>query len=244
MKLIINFLKFIGVLALIPLCAYLIIRFEPAEWSKNEFLSVAMPTALGFFCVVLICIRHFKKEQFTKVNFFRTILFSLALAVILHPFKNLIDCYGIDISDLSTEGITYYTKVLPLYTLLGPLLEELGTRIMVINTFKGKLPNWFLIISTSLFFGFLHYSVISNFMMGVILSFLFIRSGNGLLLILTHFFYNLFSFIPREYYVHFYMFLLEHIYIPIIAFIAILTVIILKKDMFKALLLSTIDKNR
>ena len=246
MKLLINLLKFIGILVFIPLCIFHIEGFIPMSWREILFVRLGfLSLIMTLIFVILICRKQFKKEQFKEVNVFRTILFAFILAVILHPLSSLIDCYGYTPNEISQEGISFVSANAMIFILIFcPILEELGIRIVVINNFKDKLPNWLLMIGTSFIFSILHIKsvnlMVDTFIFGVILSYLFIQSGNGLLLILTHFFTNLLTYIPRQYYVSFYIFLLGHIYIPIIVFALVLIVLVLKRKAFKALLLSTV----
>ena len=249
MKFIINLIKFIGILAFIPLCIFLIELWKPISLNKIFFIRTGVfSLIITLILVIFICKKKIKKEQFKEVNIFRTVFFAFVLAVILHPLLFLINYYGYVLNEISQEGISFMSENFVLGVLIiAPILEELSIRIGIINTFKGKLPNWLLIIGTSLLFGILHIKninfVIAAFVMGVILSYLFIHSGNALLLILAHFFINLFTYIPSQYYAPFYLYLLEHIYIPIIVFALVFIVIAFKRDKFKRLLLSTVGEN-
>ncbi|MCZ2696798.1 CPBP family intramembrane metalloprotease [Bacteroides fragilis] len=107
-----------------------------------------------------------------------------------------IDFISKDISLIKKEFFTFPRLIYGL--VLIPVLEELSCRIIIINKFKDKLNQWIIIIMTALYFGMLHagsiYTVIGLSCFGFVLAYLYIKSGNGLLLILCHFFYNAINF--------------------------------------------------
>lgn len=239
---IVNILKYLSILFIIPAVICLVEIFKPFHW--NEIFYVRY----GFFSLniallftILLLFRNIEKKQFTKIDIGSTLLFSFFLAIILRILSNIIGAYGWHIDEIPKTGISKTSVLFPVSVLLlAPILEELATRIVIVNKFKECIPSWLLVLGTSLLFGILHIKnvnmVISSALTGVVLSYLFIKTQNALLLISTHFFINLFSYIPREYYHSSLVFALNNIWLVILVIFVLVAILIFNKEKCKDLL--------
>lgn len=241
MKLFTNLIKYFSILLLIPLVIAFIEMFRPLEWNKIDYIRFGFfSLSISLITVVLILFKGIDKEQFTKINIGKTALLSLILAFIMRFISDMIILFG-DTNNVSTEGISYYSKHFPLEVLIiAPILEELAVRITIINTFTKKVPNWLLIVGTSLIFGLLHIGsikyMIGATLMGVVLSYFFIKTRNALLLMLTHFFINLSTYIPREYYASAVIFFSNNMVLTSIIGAVFFSLLIINKEKYKRLI--------
>lgn len=82
--------------------------------------------------------------------------------------------------------------------LLAPIVEEVIMRGTILEGLKNNYGNVFGIIISSIVFGVLHFNkvqTISAIVAGLVLGIVYVLSGNILLVILAHSFYNFISFI-------------------------------------------------
>lgn len=230
-----SIIKYVSVLLLIPLLIIFIQYSTPIQWYTIPYFRHGIFSLnITLFIIIFIFRKNIDKEQFTKINISKTIAFSFILSIIVRTLSDVIECYGYT-SEIPKEGISYISANFPLSVLLlAPILEELSVRIVIINMFKKRLPNWLLIVGTSLVFALLHIkninSLVSTLSMGIVLGWLFIKTKNALLLILTYFFINLSTYIPREYYVPSLIFLLDNMLITAILIIILFVIIIINKE--------------
>lgn len=238
MKLFINVIKYIFVLLIIPLCIVFIEFSIPIEWREIPYVGYSVFSLdITLIFIVLLFFKNVKKEQFIETNISGTILFSFVLAISIIFLSRLIEGYG-ETDEMSKKGISFISKTFPLSVLIvAPIFEELSIRVVVINLFRKKIPIWLLIVGTSLVFSLLHIKninfVISSFIIGVLLAYFFIKTKNALLLILTHFFINLSTYIPRKCYVSVLIFLLNNILITAIIMIVVSAIIIINREKIK-----------
>ncbi len=92
--------------------------------------------------------------------------------------------------DLPADRFQYWILSLPVVVLIGPILEELIFRGMILNRWAAKWSLRRSIIFSSLFFGFLHADFIGGAVFGVVMSLLYLRTGTLLVPIVLHVGYN------------------------------------------------------
>lgn len=190
------FLSLMVVILTYPLISLLIVLIignlvqNPTLWSH--------PITLLSLVIFILLFRksiQFRQSFNIKISI-KTIISIFILSISMYIVIGFIDFISKDISLIKKEFFTFPRLIYGL--VLIPVLEEISCRIIIINKFKDKLNQWIIIIMTALYFGMLHagsiYTVIGLSCFGFVLAYLYIKSGNGLLLILCHFFYNTINF--------------------------------------------------
>lgn len=129
----------------------------------------------------------------------------------LLPGFFLIHSLGITATLTNDTDIIVVSQLLsPLTTIfilgiVGPIVEELFYRQMLISSLSTYIPSWVAIIISSLLFAFLHMDIITMnegllvlpyFFSGIILGVLYKKTDNILFSIILHVFFNITGLIP------------------------------------------------
>lgn len=143
------------------------------------------------------------KQFYSNINIGYTLIFACLASILIYVISMGIEAlYKEYYAPLEPSSFTASYILLTVF--LTPIIEEICCRIIIINRFSGKIVDWLIIVGTGVFFAFLHIKniqlIISTFLFGLILGYFFIRTKNGLLLILIHFFYNLLFVIINHYF--------------------------------------------
>ncbi len=199
-----NYLHFFGYLLLFPLLVFLlVITFDFVGYTPMYM------DLISYYLAALILVVLFKKninfeQLYSNINIKKTLIFSIISAIFLYFGYISIQYIGIEKTVLKPSS--YSLQFLAVTFFLAPIFEELICRVIPINQFFKKLPNWVLIIGTSILFGVLHinfkniYWAISTFFLAIILGYFFIRTKNAFSLILIHFFIGFIYIIVNSYF--------------------------------------------
>ena len=112
----------------------------------------------------------------------------------LEAYEELMESAGMD--DTLTFGLFLYSVI------LAPIAEELTCRGITLSQAKKVLPFWLANILQALLFGVLHMNMLQGtyaFCLGLILGFLFEKSGSLYPPILFHMLFNFFGTVLSEY---------------------------------------------
>ncbi len=194
MKAIYHYLKFFGVILLLPILitlSTLLLGFLSVDLSTFQYGMLTLVIATSIFAVIFY--KDIKFRAVFQAFSIKTTLVAFIIAFVLFLFCDFVENLPKDLSFITPTK--YSTLQLLFYLSFTPIMEELACRIIIINRFNKKIPSWVLVLGTSLLFAFLHirdvYLFTSAFFMGFVLARLFLFTRNGALLILIHFFYNL-----------------------------------------------------
>ncbi len=243
-----KYLSFIGVILLLPiLIAISVIFTVEIDYTYMGLYS----STIGCIIMSIIFYKQIKLKQFYKnINLLSTILTAIIITIILKFISITIGYHNYDLSKIITKRTIFSIDYYIFAIILVPIFEELSSRIIIINKFNGKINNWILIFTTSALFGILHYGtikhVISTFIFGLVISYIFIKTKNALLIILVHFFNN--SIAKFSYYLYelkyFYISVAHYFYINIIIFtiLAILVFWVYRKQFDNWLIKTTKTK--
>ncbi len=199
-----NYLHFFGYLLLSPLLIFLLVL----TFGSLGYTSIDMGVISNYIAALILVILFKKniniKQLYSNINIKKTLIFAIISTIFIYFGYISIQYIGIEKPVLKPDS--YSLQFLAVTFFLAPIFEELTCRVIPINRFFKKLPNWVLIIGTSILFGALHidfkniYWAISTFFFAIILGYFFIRTKNGLLLILIHFFIGFIYILVNSYF--------------------------------------------
>lgn len=178
------------------------------EWLNIEPLNAVVYTNVVAFIIGVIIIYNLLREDiriekeanplpisniigWTILGVFMA-WFGQAIAVLIEMFV-----LGITPGSENTELIVSLTRMSPLFLLLpaiiGPIMEELVFRKVIFNGFKRKMNVYMAAILSSLIFGVFHLEfthLLIYFVMGIILTFIYVQTKRIIVPILVHMSFN------------------------------------------------------
>ncbi len=199
-----KYLNFIGILFLLPILTFFS-YFTLDKLKINTYIAGIILFYVSCIISSIIFNKQIKINQFYRnIKLLPTILVSFIISIGLKLMCSTIQFYGTNFFEFIAKPKKYNLSYLLAVYLLAPILEELWCRIIIINKFKGIINSVILIIGTAILFGFLHpkniKTVISFFTFGLVLSYIFFKTENALLIILIHFFFNFITTITGIYF--------------------------------------------
>ncbi len=244
-------LSFIGILLLLPILTFFS-YFTLDKLKINIYIGGFILFYTSCIIISIIFNKQIKINQFYKnIKLLPTIFVAFIISIGLKLMCSTILSYGTNLFEFIAKPKKYNLSYLLAVYLLAPILEELWCRVIIINKFKGIINSVILIIGTAILFGFLHLndikSFISFFTFGLVLSYIFFKTENALLIILVHFFFNFIATIIGIYFYkikYIFAFTAHYFYVSmgVFAIVAILLFGVYRKQFDKWLIKTTKTK--
>lgn len=141
---------------------------------------------------IIIFYRYLDLGNLKRSFSIKSVLISFGLSLLLWNADVLLSSIGSSIGFLKVHDFSF--EMVLLIGIIVPFIEEMVSRIILINRFIQFLNPVLIILSTSLFFSVLHIgdlsSWASSFFYGLVMGGFYVVSRNGVVLILTHIIYN------------------------------------------------------
>lgn len=203
----------------IPWITQLFFLFLNYHWTYFFKITAINPlllaNILSYFGLTVACVYLLKKRykldnaslgfisRGYKYNVLLPIGVTLASVAVGFLFMLLIAVLGIKLPTSSVEHLLYtmvkkqdFAQFMPFFigmVVIGPIAEEIIFRVYLFNFFKKYTTEVFALVSSALFFMLLHGSLILGlyfFMIGAMLSVIYIKTRTVIPCIVTHILYN------------------------------------------------------
>jgi membrane protease YdiL (CAAX protease family) len=205
-----NFIESFGIVLIFIFLSIIFGAVFTLSFSGTNLLSRDLATLLAYIlsagATVIIAIRIKKVQNPEEKNFYNksfkvstllaVIILSLSVMVIIEPITNIIP-----VPDVLKEMLKgMFSKTFPAFAtavIVAPVLEELIFRgIMLEGLLKNYNPVKAILI-TNIFFGLAHlnpWQFIGAFLIGIFISWIYMRTRSIILPIVIHFINNLISY--------------------------------------------------
>lgn len=225
-------------IALNIIVAYFLMFLEDGWFIFNNEELTMLLTYLILFVYFYPKYKKERKNSEKKVkikfnSFFRYIILGLSIAFVLniflyYLFVQILNMDATATTDGAETTVIYYV----ILCLLGPIIEELCCRAFVKIRLEKDFSNKFILISSSIAFGFMHSSsfvaIFYALIFGLFFMSIYMKKGNLLYPIICHIGANvgsaMFDFLPVPSFNNLYL------YLPLFVFFSCLALYVLKKE--------------